>query len=425
MKSFSGILITFLIIAGFILFLWMPRAIVIEPANQTKNSDDIKIIENLPSIPESEKPETNSVVLSNSNSGDIENQPHLSNPPEIVRGLYLTGWTAGSPKRVSSIIAIMKKNNLNSVVVDVKDYSGYVSYYTGIPLVKTSGAENEIRIPRPNAMIKSFHDNEIYVIARITIFQDPVLSHTHPEWAIKNSETGNLWKDRKGLSWMDPAAKPVWDYNIMIAKDAIARGFDEVQLDYIRFPSDGNLKLTAYPFWDEEKSMFNVISDFFTYFREQMKNAKISADIFGLTTVAYDDLGIGQRIEDAYKNFDYVSPMVYPSHFANGFIGYQNPAEHPYEVIKHSMQGAVNRLNTLLHGPFLASSTTSTRALTYSKPVGKLRPWLQVFDLGAIYDSVMVQAQIKAAEDVLKSSNQGFYYAGYLLWDPKNSYTSL
>ncbi|HTY39836.1 MAG TPA: putative glycoside hydrolase [Candidatus Paceibacterota bacterium] len=367
---------------------------------------------------------------------DLPYQPPLPNPPTVVRGLYLTAWSAGSPKRVDETIDLIKRNNLNGVVIDIKDYSGYVSYRTGLPAVAATGAENELRIAEPNTLLKKLHDNGLYVIGRITVFQDSVLARAHPEWSVQNKNTGKLWADRKGLFWLDPAAEPVWAYYAALANDALARGFDEVNFDYIRFPSDGDLSATQYPYWDEKTPQHMVIEKFFAYLHAHVSPGRISADLFGLTTSAADDLGIGQFITDAYPNFDYVCPMVYPSHFASGYLGYQNPALYPSEVIEHSMSEALRKLRTLAIdlSPKVptenGSSTTSTPELVKpSEPdpavlagLGKLRPWLQAFDLGATYDAAKIDAQVQAAEKVLTPSG---HYAGWLLWDPSNHYYNL
>jgi len=192
---------------------------------------------------------------------------------------------------------------------------------------------------------------------------------------------------------------------IAVARDALSRGFNEVNFDYIRFPSDGDLKDMVFPRWRGQGPRREVLARFFAYLRDRMGDAVISADLFGLSTVTRDDLGIGQVIEDAFPHFDYVCPMVYPSHFAHGFNGRANPAEHPYEVIFRSMAAAGRRLEAADE-----SGETGT----------KLRPWLQDFDLGARYTPAMVEAQVQATRDAL-----GERYAGYVLWDPKNRYRGL
>lgn len=335
--------------------------------------------------------------------GDIGPQEALENPPEVVKAIYATSWSASSESKMNYLIDLVNTTELNSIVIDIKDFSGMVLYDADVPQVDEYGAK-DVRIGRINSLIKRLHDSGIYVIARQTIFQDPALAKARPDLAVKNINTGEPWEDRKGISWIDPSSREAWDYNLAIAKDAASRGFDEINFDYIRFPSDGNLSVMSFPFFDEVNTLkTTAIREFFEYVDDNFNEAKTSADIFGLTTVNYDGLGIGQVIEDAYRNFDYVAPMVYPSHYASGFQGYTHPASHPYEVVNHSMQVAVDRFNILQNA-------------TGTPPLGKLRPWLQDFDLGATYTADMVRAQIQATYDADPT-------LGWMLWDPSNNYT--
>ncbi|MDP2598982.1 MAG: putative glycoside hydrolase [Candidatus Liptonbacteria bacterium] len=390
----------------------------------------------LPTLPEASLPASTATTrVGSTPSGDIPNQQQLLNPPAVAKGIYVTGWVAGSRTRMQALIDLVKRTELNSVVVDIKDYSGYVSYHTGIPEVAAAGAENEIRIVRPNALIKELHDNGIYVIGRVTNFQDPILAKAHPEWALKNKLTGKVWTDNKGLAWMDPAAPPVRKYLLSIVQDAFARGFDEIQFDYIRFASDGALGNIDYPYWDQKTPRAAVIADYFKFLRVNLPGKKISADLFGLATVdTWDDMGIGQVLEDAYKYFDYVSPMVYPSHYAAGTLGYKNPGLYPYEIIRYSMDRALDRLvayNKKLMTNSSTIYTTTTLTVPLSSVSGqmsgaKLRPWLQDFNLGATYDAPMIRKQIQATDDSLLNvtgTRQG-YYGGWLLWSAANTYTT-
>lgn len=353
---------------------------------------------------------------------DIENQSPLTDPPQVIKAVYVTSHTAGTQSRINALIDLIKQTELNAVVIDIKDYSGYVAYDIKDEDVERYGAK-EIRIPRINSLIRRLHDEGIYVIARITIFQDPVLAAARPDWAIKNAVTGDLWRDNKGIAWIDPAAKEAWEYNIRIAKDAAGRGFDELNFDYIRFPSDGDLSVMSFPFYDGKTLKRSIIADFFKHLRAELEGTKISGDLFGLSTVNTDDLGMGQVIEDAYVSFDYVAPMVYPSHYARGFLGFQNPAAHPYEVVKYSMDLALRRLQKLESGILNLESGTTTTSSAFgkiqnskSKIQSKLRPWLQDFDLGANYDAAKVRAQIRAVEDAGLRD-------GWMLWNPGNVYT--
>ncbi len=369
--------------------------------------------------PTSTSSSTNPPVLPTTANSDIPNQPQLANPPAVIRSVYATGWSAGSASQINHLVDLINQTEVNAIIIDIKDYSGYVSYHIDSLLIRESGADKEIRILQPNTLIKRLHDNGIYVIARISTFQDGILAVAHPEWALKNNTTGKIWGDNKGLAWMDPASKNVWDYNIAIARDALSRGFDEINFDYVRFPSDGGLSKIEFPVWDKKKPMDLVFKDFFKYLRNNLGQATLSADLFGLTTVDYTDLGIGQIIENAFPYFDYICPMVYPSHYASGAFGFKKPALYPYEVVKNSITMAVKRL-IKYNQPVLAgaSSSTATSAQKIKEDYGvraKIRPWLQDFDLGMIYDAKAVRAQITASDEAGGS--------GWMLWDPRNVYT--
>ena len=335
---------------------------------------------------------------------ELTPQGQLANPPDAVQAVYFTSWSGGSKKKIDYVINLAKTTGVNAVVIDIKDFSGQIAYNTNVPEAETYQAE-VIKIWDIDALIDRLHQEGIYVIARITVFQDPILTAQRPDLSVQSKATEGVWKDYKGLGWIDPASKEAWNYNVAIARDAASRGFDEINFDYIRFPSDGDLQSMEFPLWDGQTSRRAVLKEFFAYLDANLQDVKISADLFGLATVQKDDLGIGQVLEDAYGYFDYVCPMVYPSHYANGFLGYPKPAEYPYEVVKYSLQRAHERL----------------QALELANPgvrFAKLRPWLQDFDLGATYDGLMVQAQIQATNEVLGANSPG-----YLLWAPTNIYT--
>lgn len=331
---------------------------------------------------------------------DIEKQPKLANPPTVVKGVYMTSWVGGYAAIRERVLKLIDTSELNAVILDVKDSTGIIGYETDVPDAKKYNAE-EKRIPKINTFIKELHDKNIYVIGRVAVFQDLALTKARPDLAIKNSNTGKVWKDRNNLSWVDPTSREVWDYNIAIAEDALSRGFDEINFDYIRFPTDGDLRALEYPFYQGKTLKADEIKKFFAYLDEHLHKTpgvKISADLFGLTTVNTDDLGIGQILENALTHFDYVNPMIYPSHYATGFIGYKSPASHPYEVVKYSLDHAMTRLRA---GDFR----------------GRLRPWLQDFNLiGVNYYAKEVRAQIQATYDAGVTD-------GWLIWNAGNVYT--
>jgi len=402
-----GIFIASLTAAGFA-FLIMNRNIEINPAPAgAENETLLKEKTKTPAPPPPPKP--------------------LENPPQSIKAIYATSWSAGTPAKINNLIALIDATELNAIVIDIKDYSGYVGYKTNVADVKNYGAE-EIRIADIDSLVRRLHEKGIYAIARVTIFQDPRLSLARPDLAVKNSATGKVWQDNKGLSWMDPASKIVWDYNINIIRDILSHGFDEINLDYIRFPSDGNLQTLQYPFWDGLTPKREVIAAFYRYLRKELPGVRLSADLFGQATVNYDDLGIGQVIEDAYEGFDYVSPMVYPSHYAANFLNLSNPAAYPYEVVKYSMDEAFKRLRNYE----LGSRNNGTSTAGVNPHYSKLRPWLQAFDLGAIYTPEMVQKEIRAVYDAARAltaersggqaSSTSELLDGFMLWNAGNNY---
>ena len=323
-------------------------------------------------------------------------KPKHIKTPEPVKAIYMTSWVAGTKDWRRELVEFVKKSEINSIVIDVKDYTGRVSFNTGNQKVKEFGSE-EMRVGDMKDFIETLHDAGIYAIARIAVFQDPFYAKKHPEIAVQK-KNGAVWKDKKGLSYLDPGAREFWDYIIEVAKASEAAGFDELNFDYIRYPSDVNMSDIMFPV-SGKRNKVEVMSEFFAYLSNALSDlpVPISADVFGMVATNPDDLNIGQVLESIAPHFDYVSPMVYPSHYPPGFQNYKNPAAHPYEVVRFSMNKAVERL----------SAPTSTPS--------KLRPWIQDFDLGANYDASKVRAQIQAVYDSGLTS--------WMSWDAGNKYT--
>jgi len=328
---------------------------------------------------------------------------HIS-VPEYVRAIYMTSWVAGTVDWRMSLAELVDKTELNSIVIDIKDYSGAISFNIDNAIIDQVGAE-ENRIPDIKEFIGTLHDMGIYVIGRITVFQDPHYSLQNPNLAVQKESDRSVWKDYKGLSFVDPSAKQFWDYIVELSKVSYGLGFDELNFDYIRFPSDGNMKDIYYPLsetqvaTDPNFGKAKLIRNFFSYLHDSLSETGVvlSADLFGMTTTNKDDLNIGQVLEYAEPYFDYIAPMVYPSHYPKGFNGHDNPNHYPYEVVNYSMKHAVERL--------IAASSTPD----------KLRPWLQDFDYGGNYGEAEVRAQIQAVYDAGLTS--------WMLWDPSNKYT--
>ena len=318
--------------------------------------------------------------------------------PEQVKAIYMTACVAATPSWREKLLKMADDTEINSIVVDIKDYTGTISFEPDNAVLKENSGTG-CRVKDMRQFIEEAHRRGIYVIGRITVFQDPYYTKTHPELAVRSLSTGGIWKDHKGLSFIDVGAREYWDYIIALSKDSYDAGFDELNFDYIRFPSDGNMKDVNYT-WSGTTTKSVMLGNFFSYLRENLSQtgAILSADLFGMTTTNTDDLNIGQVLENTLPYFDYVAPMVYPSHYPPNFNGWKNPNQYVYEVVNFSMSKAVERA--------LAASTTPL----------KLRPWLQDFDYGGNYGEAEVRAQIKATYDAGLTS--------WMIWDPGNKYTT-
>lgn len=318
-------------------------------------------------------------------------------PPESTKAIYVTSYAAGNADFRKKFFEILDTTEVNAIVIDIKDYTGKVSFIPKDAELKEFGS-GENRIPDIDEYIQELHKRNVYVIGRLSAFQDPYVVSKKPELAVKRESDGGVWKDHKGITWVDAGATENWDYLIKLAKESYSRGFDEVNYDYIRFPSDGNMKDIAFPF-SKDTPKAEVIRQFFEYVGTNLKGVgiKTSADLFGMAATNRDDLGIGQLLENALPYFDYVDPMVYPSHYPATWGGFSNPNAHPYEVVKISMDVAVKR------------------AIAASSSPLKIRPWLQSFSLGQPrYTAADVRAQIQATYDAGLTS--------WLLWDASNKY---
>ncbi len=379
--------------AGAFVYFVMPNL-----NNQIEYSTDNPVLNNKEVLDDKQSvPAENPITPSDTSSLDSITVTHIDTPKE-VKALYISAWVAGSPKFRDSIIKIIDETEINAIVIDVKDSTGRVSFDMPIDSIRQTGSI-EKRIANIRSLTDTLHKKNIYIIGRISVFQDPYMTKKNPSWAITKKSDGTVWKDRKGLSFLDPSKKEVHDYILAVAKGAYEEGFDEINFDYIRYPSDGNMKDINYHLKEGETRADNM-EKFFKYLSSEMKkdkNIPMSADLFGLTTEATDDMGIGQVWEKAYPYFDYLAPMVYPSHYPAGHMGYQNPSTHPYEVINKALSSGIAKIEKI------------------GGDKNKIRPWLQDFDLGATYTKEMVQAQIKAVYDNGLTS--------WMLWDPANKYT--
>ncbi len=361
--------------------------------------------------------------------------------PQPLEAIYMTSCVAGTPSLRSKLVKLIEETEINSVIIDVKDYSGTISFDPESESWKSAWEKSECGAPDMREFVEELHSKGIFVIARVTVFQDPFYAGLHSELAVKKSDGVSVWKDNKGLSFIDVGARPYWDHIIELARDTYNLGFDEINFDYVRYPSDGPMKDISFTLsqnYPGDNNKQANLEEFFKYLNGKLDDENLfskyrheghgretatpwtSVDLFGMTTTNYDDLSIGQVQERAAPYFDFVAPMVYPSHYPKNVFGYDNPNHYPYEIVHYAMKTGVSRMvssTTPLQGFTHTRVGTSTPAV-YSKPTysaDKLRTWIQDFDYGGDYDVAEVKAQIKASRDAGVNS--------FMIWAPSNVYT--
>lgn len=313
--------------------------------------------------------------------------------PENVRGIYVTAWSAGGTKKMNQLIDLLRKTELNSMVIDIRD-DGNNYFKMGIPLSDESGA-TKVAVVNTAKLMDRLEKGGVYPIARIACFRDAFVPKKHPELAV-NLKSGGVWKDRSGHTWLDPYNKKNWEYIGQIVDYALELRFPEIQLDYVRFPSEGKADTQAFPgkktYPDPKATPTQVVAAFAEFIKERVhkKGGVISADIFGIVSSSKSDQGIGQELNTVAAPFDLICPMVYPSHFAKGEYGIKDPNASPYAILKKSLEDYKKRV-----------------------PNVKVRPWLQDF-WG--YNAEQIKAQIKAARET--------GYTEYLMWNASNKYVT-
>ena len=305
-----------------------------------------------------------------------------------VKGIYMPLGILVSEQKVQELIDLVHRTELNAIVVDVKNDRGWLAYPSELAVAQQSGAYRSqvMDISRFLALCRA---KDIYVVARVVVFKDSALATSFPEWSVR-TETGKVWTDAEGSSWGDPFREEVQDYNIAVAREIAILGFDELQLDYLRFPSDGSVHECRYQQESTLQSRCEAMESFCARLRHELQPyaALLSADLFGLTVwvAPGEDMGIGQRVIDIAPSIDYISPMLYPATFTEGNLGYDDPASHPYDVVRRSCTQLAARTKT------------------------RIRPWLQHYR----YSVEQMRLQKAAAEDAGT--------AGWMFWNAAGKY---
>lgn len=326
-------------------------------------------------------------------------------PPVKVKGIYVTGPKAGSDSSMEDLIELVDTTELNAMVIDIKNDNGEITYNMDLPMVKEIGA-NVNYISDIQKLIDKLKAKDIYLIARIVAFKDPILAEKKPELSIKKAD-GTIFRDKSGLSWVNPYKKEVWDYLIDVSKETAKLGFDEIQFDYIRFSTDSGMKNVNFGKAAKDKTKIEAITEFTKYAAEQLKplGVYVSADVYGTIIDSQIDAKIvGQSYVQMSKYLDYISPMIYPSHYADGTYGIKHPDMEPYNLILKSLNKSVSAL----------------KKIEDTKSKADVRPWLQDFtavwlDNHKSYGEKEIRAQIDAVYDA--------GYEQWILWNGSNKYT--
>ncbi|WP_099190997.1 putative glycoside hydrolase [Tepidibacter mesophilus] len=341
---------------------------------------------------------------------DLSNYPktyeYKNNKRRKVKGIYVT-INSILGDNLDRLIKLCNGSEINAFVIDVKDDYGNMLFKTDAS-DKFALKANQHAIAKEDMskLIKKLNENNIYLIARIVTFKDPIYTEYYPERAIINKETASTFVSQDGLRWASAHDRKLWEYDVSVAKEAAQIGFNEIQFDYVRFPASNGGKLDAkldYRNNSGDTSKAQTVQSFLKYAKENIspEDVYVSADIFGLVGSVPNDMGLGQYWEAVSGIVDYVCPMMYPSHYGNEVYGIDIHDAHPYETVFQSAKDSVKR-NKNVDNP------------------ATIRPWIQDFTASWVkghikYDEAQVREQIKALND------NGI--DEYILWNAGNRYS--
>ncbi len=318
--------------------------------------------------------------------------------PFEARALYAPSAVFEAPGRLDAMLGLIERTEANAMVIDVKETDGRLYYATDLPSAVEVGAVRETPVFELEELLPMLKERGIYTIARMVVMKDNTSAAARPELAVRNSATGEPWRDNIGGAWLDPSAPGVAEYIASIAGDLAARGFDEVQLDYIRFYSDGPYDVADTNLPNTQSFRLPAIQRVLRVVSQELDATRtfLGADVFPISFIVPDDQGIGQRPEVIMPYVDYFCPMVYPSHYGPGVFGFPVPNEYPYEVIDRTLE----IMNEQREGLSVV-----------------IRPWIQDFGYGPFppYTAAQVQAEFAAAAD------NGAH--GWMIWNARAIFT--
>jgi hypothetical protein len=324
--------------------------------------------------------------------------PPLFDPPTQVRAIYVNAWAFGG-RRFDQLVKLADTTEINAFVIDVKDDTGFLTYRSSVPTAIEIGANDQKRTRDTERRLRVLNEHGIFPIARIVVAKDPLLAARKPAWSVQHVN-GGLWRDRLNFAWVDAFNDSVWIYASQLAEEAVRMGFAEVQYDYVRFPDEPAQRMASAVFTAREsgETKREAVARGLELLRDRTKRLGVpfTIDVFGLTTTATDDMGIGQLWEDLVRTADVVLPMVYPSHYYRGVYNVRYPNSQPYQMVRRALEDGLKRSSSL-------------------GKTAEIRPYLQAFTLGPPrYSPVEVRAQIRAAQELGIQS--------WVLWNPRSSY---
>jgi hypothetical protein len=320
----------------------------------------------------------------------------LTLEPKLIKAIYANQFALADPEKVDYLIDLIDRTELNALVLDVKQdtvfYDSKVEFFVN--------ADTVVPVYDVEDILARLKERGIYAIARMVVFQDPLIAEAYPELAVRDEVTGDLWRNYDGVAWVNAFDEELWHANVELALEAVSLGFDEIQFDYVRFPSDGDLTTSDFGRDYTAEARAAAITGFVQLASDAIRptGAKLAADLFAIIALFGDEQGIGQQYDQLVPLLDYVCLMVYPSHFIVGNIESApgHPNDYPYETVHETLE----RAEQLVPGSKL-----------------KARPWIQDFDYPGLseYGEDELRAQMDAAED--------YGTSGWMVWDPSTEYT--
>ncbi|MFL2123366.1 putative glycoside hydrolase [Marinilactibacillus psychrotolerans] len=334
----------------------------------------------------------------------------IAYPEDGVKGIFVTGYSAGGSK-LDSLVKMVNETELNSMVVDVKDDHGNMM----MPL----GSDNELinsstqDVVDPEKFMNTMQENDIYPIARIVVFKDTKLATDRPDLSF--TKDGEVWKNGRKESFVNPYEKEVWDYNVEVARQAAKLGFKDIQFDYVRFPEgfenrDEELNYSRGEYADSDlnntKQRVEAVTDFVAYAKQKLQayDVDVSVDIFGYAATLEETPGIGQNFSRISENVDVISSMIYPSHWGVGSLGIDRPDLEPYSVVDKYME----------------HENTIFEQLGEKAPVS--RPWLQDFTASYLGSGYYKQYGAEEVQEQIRALNEHGVNE-FLLWNAGNVYS--